>query len=95
MWLFARADFMAQNLTLHVAKCQTAHCSWELGPDHVKAMDSGLGPDHVKSMDSDVLNSFLLLCKEPWKGFVLWDLAGSGLLACVLAIPLLHSAGAK
>lgn len=83
MWLFARADFMVQNLTLHVAKCQTAHCSWELGPDHVKAMDS------------DVLNSFLSLCKEPWKGFLLWDLAGSGLQACVLAIPLLHSAGAK
>lgn len=40
MWQFARAEFMAQNLTLHVAKCQTAHCSWELGTDRVKTRDS-------------------------------------------------------
>lgn len=39
-WQFARADFMAQNLTLHVAKCQTAHCTWELDTDHGKAADS-------------------------------------------------------
>lgn len=38
-WQFARADFMAQNLTLHVAKCQTAHCTWELDTDHGKAAD--------------------------------------------------------
>lgn len=40
MWQFASAEFMAQNLTLHVAKCQTAASSWELGTDHVKARDS-------------------------------------------------------
>lgn len=60
MWLFARSDFMAENLTLHVVKCQTAHC----------------------------------LCRELWRGFVLWTSQAQS--PCLfLAIPLLHSAGAK
>lgn len=52
VWLFARADFMAQNLTLHVAKRQTAHCSREFNTDRVKATDS------------DALNSSLPLSPQ-------------------------------